>query len=98
MALVTEMDLPEFDFLDPELRGERFHRTVQELAARSWVARSPLAYFVFDREAGELFLRTRSAGFPGPEIQEMFDVTDTAIPCSGNVMSDATVPPSEVPS
>ena len=27
----------------------------------------------------------------------MFDVTDTTIPCSGNVMSDTTMPPKAVP-
>ena len=29
---------------------------------------------------------------------EMFDVTATTIPCSGTVMSDATIPPSASPS
>lgn len=29
---------------------------------------------------------------------EVFDVTDTVTPCSGNVMRDATIPPSESPS
>ena len=28
----------------------------------------------------------------------MFDVTDTTIPCSGNVMKEATIPPSDSPS
>jgi cytochrome P450 len=76
MALVTELDLPEFDFMDPGLSGDHYHATVSALAAESWVARSPLAYFVFDREAGELLLRTRSARFPGHELQEMFGVHD----------------------
>jgi cytochrome P450 len=76
MALVTELDLPEFDFMDPTLSGERFHETVAALAAQSWVARSPIAYFVFDREAGELLLRSRSARFPGHELQAMFGVED----------------------
>jgi cytochrome P450 len=76
MALVTELDLPEFDFMDPTLSGDRYHETVAALAAESWVARSPLAYFVFDREAGELLLRTRAARFPGPELQDMFGVHD----------------------
>jgi cytochrome P450 len=76
MPLVTELDLPEFDFMDPTLSGDRYHEIVAELAAQSWVARSPLAYFVFEREAGELLLRTRSAQFPGHELQEMFGVHD----------------------
>lgn len=76
MPLVTELDLPEFDFLDATLSGERYHETVKALAAENWLAKSPIAYFVFDREAGELFLRTRSARFPGPEIQEIFGIDD----------------------
>jgi len=76
MALVTELELPEFDFLDPTLSGDRYHDTVRDLAARNWLARSEIAYFVFDREAGELFLRTRSARFPGMEIAEMFGITE----------------------
>ncbi|MFL5844542.1 MAG: cytochrome P450 [Solirubrobacteraceae bacterium] len=76
MALVTELELPEFDFMDPTLSGDRYHETVAALAAESWVARSPIAYFVFDREAGELLLRTRSARFPGHELQELFGVHD----------------------
>jgi cytochrome P450 len=77
MPLVTELDLPEFPFLtDTTLSGERYHRTMRELAERNWLAKSELAYFVFDREAGELFLRTRSARFPGPEIAQMFGIDD----------------------
>lgn len=76
MPLVTELDLPEFDFLDATLSGERYHETVKALAAENWLARSPIAFFVFDREAGELFLRTRSARFPGPEIQEIFGINE----------------------
>jgi len=74
---VTELDIPEFAFLgDTTLSGERYHDLMRDLAARSWVARSELAYFVFDREAGELFLRTKAARFPGHELQEMFGITD----------------------
>jgi cytochrome P450 len=77
MPLVTELDLPEFPFLaDTTLSGERYQRTMRELAERNWLAKSEIAYFVFDREAGELFLRTRSARFPGPEIAEMFGIED----------------------
>src|SRR3954468_14268150 len=77
MPLVTELDLPEFPFLtDTTLSGERYHQTMRDLAERNWLAKSEIAYFVFDREAGELFLRTRSARFPGPEIAEMFGIED----------------------
>ena len=37
MALVTELDLPVLDYTDPALRGERFHETLEELRARTWI-------------------------------------------------------------
>src|SRR3954447_5559532 len=77
MALVTEIDVPFFPFMeDVTLSGERYHELFRELAEKSWLAKSELAYFVLDREAGELFLRTRAAGFPGHELAEMFNVTE----------------------
>jgi cytochrome P450 len=76
MALVTELDLPVFDYTDPELRGERFHDAMRGLRERSWLAFSPLAYFVLDREAASFFLRTRSATFPGMKIAELFGIDD----------------------
>jgi cytochrome P450 len=41
-----------------------------------WLARSPFGYMTLDREAGEFFLRTRSAIFPGMKIAEIFGVSD----------------------
>jgi cytochrome P450 len=76
MATVTELDLPEFDYLDTTLRGDRFHDTMTELAGRSWMAKSDLGYFVLDRESATFFLRTRSAVFPGMKIAELFGVED----------------------
>src|SRR5690242_14113738 len=76
MALVGELELASFDYTDPELRGERFHTAMRELAAQSWLAAGPYGYIVLDREAGEHFLRTRSAIFPGMKIAELFGVTE----------------------
>ena len=76
MAAVTELDIPEFEFLDPTLSGERYHELFKDLAEKSWVARAEIGYFVLDREVGELFLRTRAARFPGLEIAEMFGVDE----------------------
>jgi cytochrome P450 len=73
---LADLDLPEFDALDPTLSGERYHEVVRALAAQGWLARSPLAHVVFDREAGELLLRTRSARFPGLEIAEIFGIDE----------------------
>ena len=74
--LVSELDLPQFDYFDPELRAERFHEVMLDLRERGWLARNELAVFVLDREAGEFFLRSRATTFPGLELAEMFGVTD----------------------
>jgi cytochrome P450 len=79
MALVGELELQSFDYTDPELKGERFHTAMRELATQGWLAQGPYGYVVLDREAGEFFLRTRSAIFPGMKIAELFDVKDGAL-------------------
>jgi cytochrome P450 len=76
MALVGELKLKSFDYTDPDLKGERFHTAMRELAAEGWLAEGPYGYVVLDREAGEFFLRTRSAIFPGMKIAELFDVSE----------------------
>ncbi len=76
MALVSELELPGFDYTDPSLRGERFHEAMRELRARGWLASGPYGYIVLDREAGEFFLRTRDAIFPGMTIAEIFGVRE----------------------
>ena len=75
MALVGELELASFDYTDPDLKGERFHTAMNELAAEGWLAAGPYGYVVLDREAGEFFLRTRSAIFPGMKIAELFEVS-----------------------
>src|SRR5438128_6318572 len=74
--LVTELELPAFDHTDLTLRGERFHEAMAELRAHGWLAQQPFGYMVLDREAGEFFMHTRSAIFPGMKIAEIFDVTE----------------------
>ncbi len=76
MTLVSELELPGFDYTDPSLRGERFHEALRELSARGWLASGPYGYIVLDREAGEWWLRTREAIFPGMTIAEIFDVRE----------------------
>src|SRR5215210_1526625 len=74
MALVSELELPAFDYTDPDLVGERFHTTMRELRERSWVVEAPLGFVVLEREAAAFFLRTKSAEFPGMKIAELFGV------------------------
>jgi cytochrome P450 len=76
MTLVSELELPSFDYTDPQMRGARFHASMRTLRAQGWLASTPLGYLVLDREACELFLRTRSAIFPGMKIAEIFGVED----------------------
>src|SRR5918997_518633 len=76
MTALADLELPSFDYLDPELRGERFHAAMRELAGRGWLATMPLGCVAVDREAGDFFLRSRSFTFPGMKIAEIFGIDD----------------------
>src|SRR5437588_6841007 len=41
-----------------------------------WLASNPYGYTVLDREAGEFFLRTKDAVFPGLTIAELFGISE----------------------
>jgi cytochrome P450 len=76
MTLLSDLELAEFDYTDPSLRGERFHAAMARVRERGWLARGPFGYMVLDREAAEFFLRTRAATFPGMKIAEIFGVSE----------------------
>ena len=73
---LEDLDLPDFDHTDPELSGPAWHTRIEELARRNWLARTPLATVVLDREASETILRSRSAIFPGREVADLFGIDD----------------------
>jgi cytochrome P450 len=73
---VGDLDLPRFDYLDPDIRGERFHEVMRDLRSRSWLAAWDLGYFVLDREAAGFFMRTDKATFPGVKVLELVGITD----------------------
>src|SRR5260221_9142447 len=75
MTLVTELDLPVIDLAAAELAGDGYHQRLAELRRQGWLASSPLAFIVLDRESGEFFLRARAAAFPGREIADLFGIT-----------------------
>jgi cytochrome P450 len=75
-TLVSELELPAFDYTDADLHGPRFHATMRELRAAGWLAATPLGYVVLEREAAAFFLRSRSAEFPGMKIAEIFGIED----------------------
>src|SRR3954466_172383 len=72
---VSNLDLPRLDYLDPDLRGDRFHEVMLGLADESWLAKWDLGYFVLDREAAGFFLRTDKAAFPGVRILELVGIS-----------------------
>jgi cytochrome P450 len=76
VTLVGDLQLPSFDHTDPQMRGERFHEAMARVRTEGWLAQAPFGYMTLDREAGEFFLRTRSAIFPGMKIAEIFGVTE----------------------
>jgi cytochrome P450 len=76
MALVDDLELPAFDYMDPSMRGDRFHAAMSDLRSRGWLAKGPFGYVVLDRESAEFFLRTRAAIFPGMKIAEIFGVSE----------------------
>jgi cytochrome P450 len=76
MTLISELELPAFDYTDASMRGDRFHHAMGELRAQGWLAEGPYGYIALDRESAEFFLRTRSAIFPGMKIAEIFGVSD----------------------
>jgi cytochrome P450 len=75
MNLVSELDLPVFDYSAPDFSADRYHHQLAETRQRGWLAKSPLAYIVLDRDAGEFFLRSRKTAFPGRQLAEFFGVT-----------------------
>ncbi len=78
MTIVSDLELAEVDLVGGELTGETYHQQLAELAGGGqfgWLARSPLAFIVLDRESAEFFLRSRATAFPGREIADLFGVT-----------------------
>jgi cytochrome P450 len=74
MTALSELDLPVLDYTDATLRGPGFHPRMAELAEQGWLAATPLGAIVLDREAAELFLRSRSTTFPGRKLAEIFGI------------------------
>jgi cytochrome P450 len=77
VPLATELELPSFDHTDPELQGDRYRAAMAALRGHDgWLAANPFGFIVLDREAGEFFLRTRDAVFPGLMIAQLFGIAE----------------------
>jgi cytochrome P450 len=75
MTLVTELDLPAIDLAAAGQAGDGYHQMLAGLRQQGWLASSPVAFLVLDRESGEFFLRSRAAAFPGRELADLFGIT-----------------------
>jgi cytochrome P450 len=78
MTVVTELDLPQIDLTSGSLSGDAYHQQLASLPRDgefSWLAASPLALVVLDRDSAEFFLRSRATAFPGREMADLFGVT-----------------------
>jgi hypothetical protein len=67
--------LPVFDYSAPDFSADRYHQQLAQIGQQGWLAKSPLAYIVLDRDSSEFFLRSRATAFPGRQIAEFFGVT-----------------------
>ena len=77
MPLAAELELPSFDHTDATLRGDRYRQAMAALRGHDgWLAASPFGFIMLDRDAGEFFLRTKAALFPGLTIADLFGITD----------------------
>jgi cytochrome P450 len=76
VAPVADLDLPVLDHTDPELRGERFHAVLGDMARRSWLGRTDLGFVVLEREAVMALLRDRRLAFPAVELLELQGITE----------------------
>ena len=80
VPLATDLDLPRLDHTDPELRGDRYRAAMASLRGHDgWLAAGPFGFIVLDREAGEFFLRTKDAVFPGLTIADLFGIAGGAL-------------------
>ena len=77
MGAVSELEVPQWDFADETITGERFHEVMGALRERSWIARAdPVGWIVLDHEAVAFFMRTAQANFPGILMLELQGITE----------------------
>lgn len=77
MTVVSDLSLPKLDLSDPGLKGDLWHVGMKSmLDSGEWLAEAPLATVILEREAGEFFLRSKSAIFPGLLLAQIFGIED----------------------
>jgi cytochrome P450 len=76
LPVVSQLDIPTVDYTDAKLVGARFHESLAELAARSWLVRTDLGFMVLEREAAIMFLRDHRLSFPALQLLAVQGVTE----------------------
>jgi cytochrome P450 len=77
VTLVTELELPQINTLDENLRGDVYRETMGSVEGYDgWLAQAPFGFITLDRESGEFFLRSREVMFPSMTLAALFNVTD----------------------
>jgi cytochrome P450 len=79
MPAVTELQVPEVDYNDPTLVGDRFHEILGELARKDWLAKTDLGFLILDRDASIEFLRDRRLTFPALELMLVQGISEGPI-------------------
>ncbi len=79
MSIATKLELPVFDYTNPEMVGERFHETMKDLRAQGPVALGPYGCLFLERAAVEFFLRLPNTMTPGKPMTQMFSLGDGAL-------------------
>src|SRR3954447_2260674 len=77
--LLTELDVPSYDHIDPTVNGEAFHTALGDLARETWVGKGVMGYAGLGREAANAVLRDRRMAFPALELLELQGVTSGPI-------------------
>ncbi len=75
MPTIADLDLPFIDYTAPDFAADSYHARLAEAQAAGWLARTPIAYIVLERESGEFFLRSRNAAFPGRQLADFFGIS-----------------------
>ena len=76
MTAVTELELPSFDYADPELRGERFHAAMRELREQAGSPRCRSASSCSTARRASSSCARSAFTFPGLKIAEIFGIDD----------------------
>jgi cytochrome P450 len=76
VVAAADLDLPVLDHTDRELRGERFHAVLGDLARQHWLGRTDLGYVVLGREPVMELLRDRRLAFPAVQLLELQGITE----------------------